>query len=242
MERPSEQSQWTQPGPERDQGRRVLAAVVIVLLVLLAFFGARRLIKGPDRFTIEQTRPLTSQVDGLRYRVHEGHAGSQRAADTLATLNARVIDLLRSLRARYARGPAGAAHPARREAVARLLARYNPDHLAENSPENPLGESSYVEGKGNVVALCLRTRGSAGDEDGIHDLSILFFVTLHEMGHVATDEIGHPPRFWSTFRFLLEEAELAGLYASPDFAAMPAEYCGVRVDFNPRWDSSTPSI
>jgi hypothetical protein len=229
------------PAPSAAWGRRVLVAVVIVLIILVAFAAARRVILGSDRFTIEHTRPVVSRVDGLRYRVHEGHAGPQRAADTLATLNGRVVDLMRHLRARYVRGPDGDRHPARREAVARLLARYNPDNLAENSPKDPSGDTSYTLDKGAVVALCLRERDPAA-AGNIHDLDTLLFVTLHELGHVAIDDVDHPPRFWSAFRFLLEEAEEAGIYTSPDFAAQPRYYCGIKIDYNPRWSADTHPI
>lgn len=50
------------------------------------------------------------------------------------------------------------------------------------------------------------------------------------------------PEFWQTFRFILEAAEEGGVYRSPDFAQDPQVYCGVKVDYNPRFDANTPSI
>lgn len=231
------------PGLTGSWPRRIGVAVVIVLVVLVIFLVVRRLVLGPDHFTIEHTRPVLSQVDGVKYRVHEDHNGAQRAADMLARLNAKTVDLMRALRARYVRGPDGDAFPERREAVEHLLSRYNPDNLAENSPKDPSGDTSYTLDKGAVVAICLRRRGPSptGDPraDDIHDLDTLFFVTLHEMAHIAIDDIDHPKRFWSAFRFLLEAAEEAGVYQSPDFARAPRSYCGVTIDYNPRFDSGT---
>lgn len=221
-------------------GRRVIVAVVIVLVLVVAFVVGRRLVLGPDRFTIEQTREVVSRVDGMRYRVHEGHTGPQRAADTLAALNGRVIDLMRFLRGRYLRGADGELHPERREAVRRLLARYNPDNLAENSPKDPSGDTSYTLDKGAVVAICLRERDPRVND--IHDLDTLTFVTLHEMVHIAIEDVDHPPRFWSAFRFILEEAEDAGIYTSPRYAQAPRQYCGVKIDYNPRYDGNTPTL
>lgn len=229
-------------------GRRVIVAVVIVLVLVVAFVVGRRLVLGPDRFTIEQTREVVSRVDGMRYRVHEGHTGPQRAADTLADLNGRVIDLMRFLRGRYLRGADGELRPERREAVRRLLARYNPDNLAENSPKDPSGDTSYTLDKGAVVAICLRERerdpAARGDPrvNDIHDLDTLTFVTLHEMTHIAIEDVDHPPRFWSAFRFILEEAEDAGVYTSPRYAQAPRQYCGVKIDYNPRYDPSNPTL
>jgi hypothetical protein len=167
-----------------DWGRRLLAAALIALLVLCIYWVCRRLILGPDRFTIEQTSGVVSTVDGVSYRVHGGHAGAQQAADTLATLNLRVIELIRHLRGRYAGGAAGARYPARRRAVQRLLARYNPDNLAENSPKDPGGDTAYSLDKGAIVAICLRNRGGGAT---LHDLDVLTFVTYHELAHIAVE-------------------------------------------------------
>jgi hypothetical protein len=224
---------------------RIALAVLIVLVIILAVAFTRRFILGADRFTIDRTRPVLSQVDGLRYRVHANHSSPQRAADMLAKLNGRIIALMRALRTTYVRGPAGELHPDRRAAVQRLLARYNPDNLAENSPRDPSGDTAYSLDKGALVAVCLREKHkSSGDVrlDDLHDLNTLTFVTFHEMGHIAIDEVDHPKKFWEAFRFLLEEAETAGIYYSPNFAQRPVEYCGVTVDYNPRWDSSTSPI
>jgi hypothetical protein len=228
-------------------GRRVAAAAVVVLALVVAAAVGRRLVRGSGRYAIGRTREVVSRVDGMRYRVHEGHAGPQKAADTLAALNGRVIDLMRHLRARYLRaGAGGKAGAERRKAAQRLLARYNPDNLAENSPKDPGGDTSYTLDKGAVVALCLRERDPAASGDprvnDLHDLDTLTFVTLHEMAHIAIEDVDHPPRFWAAFRFLLEAAEEAGVYASPDYAADPRTYCGVKIDYNPRYDAATASF
>jgi len=219
--------------------RRAGIAAIIVLSLVVAFYAARRVITGVDRFAIEQTRPVASRVDGMLYRVHEGHPGPGRAADALATINQNSIGVMRYLRDRYVRGADGEAFPARRQATERLLARYNPDNLAENSPRDPSGDTSYVMDKGAIIALCLRPRGPGAP---IHDMSMLMFVALHEMAHVAIDQVEHPEVFWRTFRFLLESAEEAGVYASPDFTAHPRSYCGIPVDYNPRFDPGVVAV
>ena len=71
---------------------------------------------------------------------------------------------------------------ARRAAVELLLARYNQDNLAENSPRDPTGDTAYSLNKGAIVAICLRDRTRP---DSIHDIEILTFVTLHDMPHIA---------------------------------------------------------
>lgn len=219
--------------------RRILLAVAIVLIVIAIYRIARRLWKRGDTFTIDQTRPHISSVDGQNYRVHESYVGSQDAANKLARLNGRVVELLRYLRAKYVRGPAGDENPARRDAVTRMLARYNQDNLAENSPQDPSGDTAYSVNKGAIVAICLRDRTTP---DKLHDIELLTFVTIHEMTHIAIDITDHPPEFWRTFRFLLEAAEEAKIFISPRYADKPVNYCGKLVDFSPRWDPNLTPI
>jgi hypothetical protein len=221
--------------------RRLLLAVVIVVVVLLAYFAVKHVWFGPDHFTIEQTRPTVSSVDGMAYHVHEGHPEHYQAADLLARLNVRIVDLMRHLRNKYVGTPLGAEYPARQAAVERMLQRYNPDNLAENSPHDPSGDTAYSLDKGAIVAICLRHRDPKKKE-GLLDMSTLTFVTLHEMTHIALDAIDHPPEFWSTFKWLLLEAEEAGVFTSLDYARAPMRYCGVPVDYNPRYDAKTPVI
>ena len=112
-------------------------------------------------------------------------------------------------------------------AVMKLLARYNPGSLVENSPHNPEGETSYALDKGREIAMCLRDKNSGE----LHDLDTLTFVALHEITHIAIDAADHPAEFWDTFRKILIAAE--PIYISPDFAASPQPYCGLMIDYNP---------
>lgn len=217
---------------------RVALAVAIVAVVVLIYALVRGIAAGRDNFTIDKTVPVVSDLDGVGYRVHSNYSDAQEAADTLAKINQRAIDLMRFLRAKYTRGVEGEMYPARRAATERLLARYNPDNLAENDPKDPTGDTSYVLEKGAVVALCLRSRTGKQSEP-IHDLDTLMFVTLHEMSHIAVDTTQHDSNFWSAFKFILLEAEASGLYSSPDYARAPRYYCGIKVDYNPRFDPET---
>ena len=217
--------------------------VVLVALVVFAVGCARR----RARFTIDQTSERVSAVDGMRYRVHERHDESQAAADMLGALNDRIIRLMRHLRREYGQAALPGAPPGaflagagpRAEAVRLLLSRYNPDNLAENSPRDPTGDTSYSLDKGAIVAICLRKRGSS---ETILDLETVTFVAIHELAHLALEDIGHPPAFWAVFRFLLEAAEDAGVYRSINFARSPRAYCGVSIDYNPRYDPACPAL
>lgn len=61
------------PAPKAVWARRATIAIIIVLALVAVYAVGRRLVLGPDRFTIEQTSEVVSRVDGMRYRVHGGH-------------------------------------------------------------------------------------------------------------------------------------------------------------------------
>ena len=246
--------------PKSGPVRAIVLAVIILLIIAITFSlvqYTRDAIR--DKFNkgrIEDVVPVTSNFDGSRYKVHTDFADSKEAADLLAQLNDQLSEIIGWLRHRYIGAPGSPptapAHlrtPERLSAVKNMLARYNPDNLAENSPLDETGDSSYCLDKGAVIAICMRTRETkprngipAMPVGQLHDLNTLIFVTLHEIAHTAIEDIDHPPKFWSTFRFILEEAELSGIYQSPDFAHAPVQYCGIYVDYNPRFDHYLSSI
>jgi hypothetical protein len=128
-----------------------------------------------------------------------------------------------------------------------LLERYDRDKLAESSPRNPEGDTSFTLWKGRLLALCLREKDPAASGDpetyDVHDMETLWFVTVHELAHIGIDNVGHPPEFWSAFKHLLLESEEAGLAPPggwPDYELFPVPYCGLTVDYNPLFDATTP--
>lgn len=229
---------------ERRAADRAIGAVVVLIVLLAALHAVRRW-RGGDRFTLGRAEAVRSGLDGQRYRVHLGHADAGGAADTMAELNRRATALMRRLRARYLRGGA-AASPGRAEAARRLLKLYNPDNLAENSPRDPGGDTSYTIDKGAVLALCLRRKGAGGGPPGaghgLHDMETLTFVTLHELTHIAIRDVDHPKAFWVAFKFILEEARAARILRGVDYGRRPAVYCGMDIDYSPLFDRDVAAL
>ncbi len=230
----------------RGAATRWTIAVLVLLIVVVVGSAAYERWRRGDRFTLDQTREVRAASDGLPYRVHTAHGGAEAAAETMAELNRRAVEVLRHLRRKYAQGPGGEAFPARAHAARRLLGLYNPDNLAENSPRDPEGDTSYTIDKGAILALCLREKDPAGGrhplDHEIHDLETLTFVTLHELTHIAIEDVDHPPRFWQAFRFVLEEAVEAGVLRGVDYRRSPTVYCGMTIDYNPLYDPGLTPI
>ena len=55
------------------------------------------------------------------------------------------------------------------------------------------------------------------------------FVTLHELAHLGTDEIGHTPTFWDNMRFFVDESVDVGIYTKVDYKTKPVDYCGITI-------------
>lgn len=228
----------------RVQATNWTIGIVVVLIILIVAVTVGR--RG-DGFTLERTQEVKSELDDLPYRVHLAHKNADKAADTMAELNRRAIELMRYLRNSYVRDPAGRSlFPERAHATERLLGLYNPDNLAENSPRDPEGDTSYTIDKGAILALCLReknpARGGGLSDHDIHDIETLTFVTLHELTHIAIEDQDHPPRFWRAFKFILEDAQSAGILRGVDYGRRPTVYCGMDIDYNPLYDSTLDTI
>jgi predicted metal-dependent hydrolase len=67
------------------------------------------------------------------------------------------------------------------------------------------GTSSYTINKQKIY-LCTDHSGTRYDDN------MLIYVTLHELAHVITPEIGHGPKFVENFNTLLDRAIKAKLY------------------------------
>ena len=88
--------------------------------------------------------------------------------------------------------------------------------------------TSYSVNKGEELVFCLRCK-----KDGsLHNINVLMYVAVHELGHTACPENGHTPLFNKIFKFLLQQAVIIKLYDYEDYSATPIEYCGMNLHTN----------
>ena len=88
--------------------------------------------------------------------------------------------------------------------------------------------TSYSVNKGEQIIFCLRSRNK-DTQDKLHDLNLLMYVVIHEMGHVACPEFGHTDLFKDIFAFLATEAVRLNIYKKIDFNENNQEYCGLTI-------------
>lgn len=108
--------------------------------------------------------------------------------------------------------------------VKRLYKNFNKNNISEGSPDSHY--TSYSVNKGEKIVLCLRQKD---ENNSFVEKNVLLYVSIHELGHLMTEEIGHTTTFWDNFKFLLEEAISIGLYRKVDYSKEPADFCGIQV-------------
>lgn len=209
--------------------------IIIVLIILIMYYIYKYIAKKLDTFSIKNTSYIPSNIDGLSYYVHNQHNDMQDAADMFAEINQITTDIIKYIYNKYKD-----SLNTKRKNVARLLmSRYNVNNLIENSPLNIKKDTSYTINKGDIIAICIR---SSKEYNQIHEFDTITFVVLHEITHISITAYDHPEEFWEVFKFILLEAEEAGLYISPDFEKYTKEYCGIKINYNPRYDDAIKYI
>lgn len=167
-----------------------------------------------------QLKCVVSTVDGNKYCVRET-SKVKESADLLA----KVTDKCRKL-VKYV----GEKFPDQ-DNVKRLVNGFNPQKVMETLPTSEF--TAYSENKGEKLAFCLNTEKGGNTMIDEHTLT---FVAIHELSHIATKSIGHKSEFWENFKFLLEQANAAGIHSPRDYKKEPQKYCGMTIRDNPAFD------
>ena len=188
---------------------------IIVLMII---------IKTISQSEILNLKCIISDVDGNRYCVRD-RKDNHRSVNLLAKINERCQNLVKYLKEK---------HP-NDERIQRLNKGFNPNNMNEILPTSKL--TAYSENKGEKVAFCLNKKGDPSESDNeLIDVETLTFVAFHELTHIMCKSYGHNQEFWQNFKFILENAEKAGIYSSKDYKKNPKEYCGMTISDNPRYD------
>lgn len=160
---------------------------------------------------------VRSSVDGREYIV-QNKPDKQEAANALATVRADLMKFVQLLQSKEAKDPR----------VQRLSTKFNPDAISEGTEDARY--TSYTLNKGEKMVFCLRTRDHT---DHVHRTSLLLFVAIHEIAHIATISEGHTDEFNENFKWLIERAVEYGIYTPENFRARPQKYCGIDVTDTP---------
>lgn len=174
--------------------------------------------------------PVKSTFDNRVYYVQD-KPDKQSAANLLAQVRGKMISLVECVKA--SGGKVDGLPDDQKEygsyqsRVDRLVKRFNPDKIAEGNED--VQYTTYTTNKSSIV-FCLRARD---EKDDVHDLEMMTFVAIHEMGHITSVTEHHTPEFHSNFKWLLKNAIKCGIYHPENFRASPRNYCGMKVSDSP---------
>lgn len=113
----------------------------------------------------------------------------------------------------------------------RLVQRFNKGNDKITEVEQTAdGSTSYTINKRDMY-LCMTNK----DKSKL-DIEDIKFVFVHELTHIATDEMHHPPKFWSNFKLMLDIVYKNNLMPLRDYSKKKAKYCGIEITHNPYFD------
>lgn len=168
-----------------------------------------------------QLKCIISDINGNTFCVRE-RTRINEAVDLLAKNTEKAKELVTYLQNKYPD----------KDIIKRLIDGFNPDTIKETLPNSK--HTAYTENKQDMY-FCLNVKKD-NEESELIDEHTLMFVTIHEMAHICTKSIGHKSEFWENFRFLLEEAKLAGIHEPVDYSKSPTEYCSTKINDNPYFE------
>lgn len=206
--------------------------IITTILLLLLIFFSTDCDKKIEKFLSEKT--ICNRVDGRCYDVSVKYGDQddqEEASELLGYLNNFAIELLRALRKKYLLDNYPSEY--RQNMIKFLLNNYNPDKVKENVPVDT-NNTSYVEDKGKIFAMCLREKSSGKNK--FHKKHILEFVLMHEIAHLTCFSIGHNHEFWHNFKLILTDAKEFGIHTPIDYKKYQIKYCGLSVDYSPYFD------
>ena len=187
---------------------------IVALLIALGATLMYAIYKNSDMF---QLKCQVSTVDNRSYCVRDRES-TVESIDLLARNTVKMQNLVNILKEKPNPSPP----------VKRLIQGFNPNKIVETLPTSE--HTAYSENKGEKIAFCLEKNKG---KPQLIDSNTLYFVSLHEMAHIATESVGHTEEFWSNFKMLLKEAVDAGLYDPVDYSKNPEPYCGMTLSDSP---------
>jgi hypothetical protein len=194
-------------------------AFVYIIIFAVLFAACYYYLANQDSILL---KCVISTVDGNKYCVRD-RKEVNNAADLLARVTEKCKKLVDYVYEKYPE----------QDNVVRLHDGFNPQKIMETLPTSE--HTAYSENKGEKLAFCLNKKKENNND--LIDENTLTFVALHELSHIATKSIGHKSEFWENFKFLLVEAQAAGLYQPKDYKSAPQEYCGMKISDNPYYDA-----
>ena len=181
--------------------------IVIVIIGFLCLFYFK------ENFSEHVEERIASNAKTYLVKVSEK---SQEVADKLGRMDDKFLQIINILKNEYPNDPR----------TIFLDDNYDDVEITESTRGN--GYTSYSVNKQKIL-FCLTANHSDGT---LIDDNTLSYVGIHELAHLATEEIGHTETYWENFRWILSLARNNNLYTFEDYETFPKEYCGITISSN----------
>ena len=184
--------------------------IIVIISIIIAYLIW-------DTYYVNQTEYVRSTINNNEYLVRS-LPDKQAAADLLANIAKKLDETVDALKRDYPTDPR----------TIRVLQNFRSDKINEGSENTKY--TSYSINKGEKIVFCLRQKD---EQKTLMDLNTMVFVALHELGHIATESIGHNKEFWENFKWILRIAVKEKIYTFQDFNKEPKGYCGIQITDQP---------
>jgi hypothetical protein len=188
----------------------VTVLVIVLILLIISYLIW-------DTYFVNEVEYVKSTVDNTTYLVRS-LPDKQEAADLLANIRKKLEVTVEALKKQFPDDPR----------TKRLIENFRSDKISEGSENTKY--TSYSINKGEQIVFCLREKDTTKK---LVDLNTMVFVALHELGHIATESIGHNKEFWDNFKWILRVAVKEKIYIFQDFNKEPQSYCGIQITDQP---------
>lgn len=187
-----------------------IAITIIIVTFILALFALMKLEKHEVQY-------VKSTIDGKDYLVRD-LKDKQQAADILAELKKNIMTLTDHMHEHK-----NDLYKEEHDSITQLKNKIKNVIINESTEDSVY--TSYSVNKGEQIVFCLRSKYT----NQLHDINLIMYVALHEMGHVGCKSFGHTAEFKRIFAFFTRTAIKMGLYKKIDFNNDPSEYCGLLI-------------
>ena len=192
------------------------AILIITIILIILYILLKTNTFSNDNLILEK-----ATFDGNYYQVLKKN-NSSITANIIAKIKYNMYKIINYLKDNIKK------YPTKEYAINNLYNRTKNIDIIERPDDSDEYITSYTLNKGEQMVLCLRSKLL----HDIHDFNIIFYVVLHEMGHIASNNIGHDEEFKSNFIFLLKIAIKLNLYTEINYEKYPVKYCGMVVSEN----------
>ena len=209
-----------------DSGTLIIFIIVFMLVVCIIKYCLNK---------SKNVSYVKSEINN-KYYVVRNMKDKQQAADLLAKITVNLSKIVKYikdtdaaiLQKKYYNGEDKRDIKYIKSSQEQLISNYNSDNISESSPDAEY--TSYSVNKGEELIFCLRKKKEG---DKLVSLNTMMFVSIHELGHLMTHNIGHTPEFWHNFKILLKIAIEIGVYKYVDFTVTPVKYCSLEITDSP---------